>query len=78
LERVGGAVRDVSSREIVAWLREAHDLSEPVLSDLLSLSKLPAEASPLNLALTTMVAADAFAPSSLAPKDGSSQSRALL
>ena len=54
LERVGGAVRDVSNREIVAWLREAYDVSEPLLLDVLSLSKLSADASPLSLALTTM------------------------
>jgi hypothetical protein len=54
LERVGGAVRDVSSRETVAWLRDACELTEPLLSELLSLSKLPANVCPLTLALTTM------------------------
>ena len=53
LQRVGGAVRDVASREIVACLRDACELSEPVLSELLSLSHA-ANVCPLTLALTTL------------------------
>jgi hypothetical protein len=53
-DRIGGAIRDVATREIVAWLREAFDSSEPVVSELLSLSAAPANANALNLALTTM------------------------
>ncbi len=54
LERSGGTIRNVSTQQIVAWLREAYNLSEPVLSELLSLSTAPAQGTPLNLALTTM------------------------
>lgn len=57
-ERVGGAIRDAATEEIVAWLREAFDASEPVVSEVvsevLSLAATPANAQPLNLALTTM------------------------
>lgn len=53
-DRIGGAIREVATREIIAWLREAYDLSEPVVSGLLSLSSTPANANALNLALTTM------------------------
>ena len=53
-ERMGGAIRDVNSQEIVAWLREAYDFAEPVLSEVLSFSCKTANANSLNLALTTM------------------------
>lgn len=53
-ERIGGAIREVATREIIAWLREACDSSEPVVSGLLSLSSTPANANALTLALTTM------------------------
>ncbi|MGH8627312.1 MAG: hypothetical protein ACREYC_19275, partial [Gammaproteobacteria bacterium] len=52
--RIGGAIRDVATHKVIAWLREAYDLSEPVVSELLSLSSAPANANALNLALTTM------------------------
>lgn len=53
-ERIGGAIREVDTRQIVAWLREAYDLSEPVVSEVLSLSSTAANANALNLAITTM------------------------
>ena len=53
-ERIGGAIREVDTRQIVAWLREAYDLSDPVVSELLSLSSTAANANALNLAFTTM------------------------
>lgn len=53
-ERIGGAIREVDSLQIIAWLREASNLSEPVISKVLSLSSTTSNASALNLALTTM------------------------
>ncbi len=53
-ERTGGAIRDVSTREIMVWLREAYGMSEPLVSELLSLSSIPANANALNLAFTAM------------------------
>jgi hypothetical protein len=50
-DRIGGAIREIATREIIAWLREAHDFSEPVVSELLSLSTAPVNANALNLAL---------------------------
>ena len=49
-ERVGGVVREVGSKQIVAWLRET---GEPVLSKILSPSLVGAVASTLNLAVST-------------------------
>jgi hypothetical protein len=53
-ERLGGAIREVDTGQIVAFLREAYVLGEPIVSELLSLSTAPANANALNLALTTM------------------------
>jgi hypothetical protein len=51
-DRIGGAIREVATRETIALLREAYNFSEPVVSELLSLFSAPANA--LNLSLTTM------------------------
>lgn len=53
-ERVGGAIREIATGQIIAFLREASQLGEPIASELLALSSTPAQASALNLALTTM------------------------
>jgi hypothetical protein len=53
-ERIGGAIRDVETQQVVAWLREAYELGSPVISEVLSLSSTAADASTLNLALSTM------------------------
>lgn len=53
-ERLGGAIREVDTGQIIAFLREAYGLGEPIVSELLSLSATPANANALNLALTTM------------------------
>jgi hypothetical protein len=34
-DRIGGAIRDVATHEIIAWLREAYGLSEPVVDEAL-------------------------------------------
>ncbi len=54
LERVGGVVREVGSKKVVAWLREAYETGEPVASNTLSLSSVSAVSSTLNLAVSTM------------------------
>ena len=51
LERVGGVVRDSSTKQINAWLRET---GEQVVSESLALSSVAATASVLNLAVSTM------------------------
>jgi hypothetical protein len=48
-ERVGGVVREIGSKQVVAWLREI-----PVLSNTSALSSVSAIASTLNLAVSTM------------------------
>jgi hypothetical protein len=53
-ERFGGAIRDVASKEIVAWLREAVESGAPLSADILTLAVDPASAAALNLALTGM------------------------
>ena len=53
-ERIGGAIREVDTLQIIAWLREAYELGEPVVSEVLSLSSSTANANALNLALSTM------------------------
>jgi len=53
-ERVGGVVRNIVSKQVVAWLREIYEIEEPVLLDLLSLTPVGAVASTLNLAVSTM------------------------
>lgn len=53
-ERVGGAIREIATGQIIAFLREAAQLGEPIASELLTLSSTPVQASALNLALTTM------------------------
>jgi len=53
-ERVGGVVREIGTKQVVAWLREASETGEPVLSNILSLSSMSAVSSTLNLAVSTM------------------------
>lgn len=53
-ERIGGAIRDVETQQVIAWLREAYEMGEPVVSEVLSLTSTAADASTLNLALSTM------------------------
>jgi hypothetical protein len=53
-ERVGGLIREIDTGRIIAFLREAYGLSEPVLSELLALPSSAANANALNLALSTM------------------------
>ncbi len=54
LERVGGVIRDVDSKQVLTWLREVYDTGEPVFSDILSLSSATAATGGLNLAVATM------------------------
>ena len=51
LERVGGVVRDSTTKQVKAWLRET---GKPIASEVLSLSSVAATASVLNLAVSTM------------------------
>jgi hypothetical protein len=53
-ERVGGVVREIGSKQIVAWLREIHEKSDPVLSNIMGLTSVSAVSSTLNLAVSTM------------------------
>lgn len=53
-ERIGGAIREVDTQQVIAWLREIYELSEPAVSEILSLSATAANANALNLALATM------------------------
>jgi hypothetical protein len=53
-ERVGGVVRKVGSKQVVAWLREAYETGQPDLSNILSLSSVGSVSSILNLAVSTM------------------------
>lgn len=54
-ERVGGAICDVESKQILAWLREASELGESIVSEFLSqTASVATQASPLNLAISTM------------------------
>lgn len=53
-ERVGGVVREIGSKQVVAWLREIYEKSDPVLSNILALSSVNAVSSTLNLAISTM------------------------
>lgn len=48
--RIGGVIRDVATKQPVAWLREAFDVSRPMLPGLLD----PSTAGILNLAISTM------------------------
>ncbi len=52
-ERVGGVVREVGSKQVVAWLREAYETGQPVLSNLVSASPVGVVSSVLNLAVST-------------------------
>lgn len=54
LERVGGVIRHTDSKQIVGWLREISKTGEPVLSEILSLSRVAAVSSTLNLAISTI------------------------
>lgn len=53
-ERVGGVIRDVKSKQVVAWLREASEIGESSLSNILSPSSVSDVTGILNLAVTTM------------------------
>lgn len=53
-ERVGGVVREVETKQVVAWLREAYETEAPILLKNLSLSSVGAVSSILNLAVSTM------------------------
>jgi len=53
-ERVGGVVRKVGSKQVVAWLREVSETGESGLSNISSLSSVGAASSILNLAVSTM------------------------
>ena len=53
-ERVGGVVREIGSKQVVGWLREIYEKSDPVLSNILGLSSVSAVSSTLNLAVSTM------------------------
>jgi len=53
-ERVGGVIRETSSKQIVSWLREITETGKPDVSNVLSLSSVGAVASTLNLAVSTM------------------------
>ena len=53
-ERVGGVVRETGSKQVVAWLREIFEKSDPVLSNISALSSVSAVSSTLNLAVSTM------------------------
>ena len=53
-ERVGGVVREVGSKQVVAWLRQVYKTGEPVLSNILSLSSAGDVSGILDLAVSTM------------------------
>jgi tetratricopeptide (TPR) repeat protein len=53
-QRTGGAIREVKTSDIVAFIREAHDLAAPLVSELLALPAGAAGGEPLNLAITSM------------------------
>jgi len=53
-ERVGGVVREAGSKQIVAWLREAFEKSEPAISNNLINSSANAVSNTLNLALSSV------------------------
>jgi len=53
-ERVGGVIRETSSKQIVSWLREITETGKPDVSNVLSLSSVGAVSSTLNLAVSTM------------------------
>ncbi len=52
-ERVGGVVREAGSKHVVTWLREAREIGEPIVSNVLSLTSVGAISSVLNLAVST-------------------------
>ena len=54
LERVGGVVRETGSKQVVGWLREIYEKSDPALSNILTPSSMSAVSSTLNLAVSTM------------------------
>jgi hypothetical protein len=54
-ERVGGAICDIESKQILAGLREASEIGAPIVSEFLSqTTSISAQANPLNLAISTM------------------------
>ena len=38
-ERLGGAIREVDTGQVIAFVREAYGLGQPIVSELLSLSE---------------------------------------
>ncbi len=55
-ERVGGVVREMGSKQVVAWLREIGKISDPDLSNILANSSMSAVSNTLNLALSSVSA----------------------
>ena len=55
-ERVGGVVREIGSKQVVGWLREINEKSDPALSNISALSSLSAVSNTLNLALSSVSA----------------------
>jgi len=53
-ERFGGAIRDVVTQQVVAWLREAVESGAALSPDVLAVAVDPTGAAALNLALTGM------------------------
>ena len=53
-ERVGGVVREMGSKQVVAWLREIGKISDPDLSNILASSSMSAVSNTLNLALSSV------------------------
>lgn len=56
-ERKGGVIREVKSKQVVAWLRDAYGAGEPGISSILSPSPVSAISNTLNLALSSVSAA---------------------
>lgn len=54
LERIGGVIREVDSKQIVTWLRETQPMKSSDLSSIPSLSPVGSVSSILNLGVTTM------------------------
>lgn len=55
-ERVGGVIRKVKSKQVVAWLREAYETGEPGLSKVLSPSSVSTVSNTLNQTLSSVSA----------------------
>jgi hypothetical protein len=52
-ERVGGVIRQIGSKQTVAWLREAYETGQPLASSVVSSSPVGTVSSVLNLAVST-------------------------